>query len=288
MILVTGAAGKTGQAVMQELVQRGKTVRAFVYRPEQIGTLLNLGAKEAVAGDMRDEAAFKQVSQGVDAIYHICSNMNPNEVAIGQTAIEAARRAGVRHFVYHSVLHPQTEAMPHHWNKLRVEELLLASGLTFTILQPAAYMQNILGGWEAITREGLYRVPYPVETRLSMVDLTDVAAVAATVLTDPAHANATYQLAGPENPTQTQVAAMLSDCLNRPIQAQEISLEEWAKGARAAGLSPYRVDTLLKMFQYYAQYNFLGNSNILEWLLKRPPTNFRTFLERVQQEKPDG
>lgn len=288
MILVTGAAGKTGQAVVQELVRRGNAVRAFVYRPEQIGVLLNLGAKEAVAGDMRDEAAFKQVSQGVDAIYHICSNMNPNEVAIGQTAIEAARRAGVNHFVYHSVLHPQTEAMPHHWNKLRVEELLLESGLTFTILQPAAYMQNILGGWEAITREGIYRVPYPVQTRLSMVDLTDVAAVAATVLTDPAHANATYQLAGPENPTQTQVAAMLGESLNRPVQAQEISLEAWANGARAAGLSPYRVETLLKMFQYYAQYNFLGNSNILEWLLKRPPTNFTTFLERVQQEKPDG
>ncbi|MFN8458488.1 MAG: NmrA family NAD(P)-binding protein [Anaerolineae bacterium] len=68
----------------------------------------------------------------------------PDEVAIGRAAIAVAKAAGGPRSVYHSVLHPHTEKMPHHWHKLRVEELLFESGLEWTILQPAAYMQNVL------------------------------------------------------------------------------------------------------------------------------------------------
>jgi uncharacterized protein YbjT (DUF2867 family) len=117
--------------------------------------------------------------------------MNPAEVEIGEGVIVAACAAGVEHVVYHSVLHPQTEAMPHHWSKLRVEEKLFESGLAYTILQPAAYMQNVLAYWEAIMEHGVYPVPYAVEARLSMVDLEDVARSAALILTEPGHIGAT-------------------------------------------------------------------------------------------------
>ncbi len=63
---------------------------------------------------------------------------------IGKLVIDEARKAGVKHFVYHSVLHPQTEKMNHHWQKMHVEEMIFESGLPFTILQPAPYMQNLL------------------------------------------------------------------------------------------------------------------------------------------------
>ena len=86
--------------------------------------------------------------------------------------------------------------MPHHWAKLRVEEMLLASGLDVTILQPTAYMQNILAGWPGIVADGVFWVPYPVETRLSLVDLQDVGAAAARVSTEPGHEGATYELVG--------------------------------------------------------------------------------------------
>jgi uncharacterized protein YbjT (DUF2867 family) len=197
MILVTGAAGKTGRTVMRALVERGAAVRAFVFRPGQTATVKALGAQDVVVGDMRDGETFRRAAQAAKAVYHICPNMSPDEVTIGRVAIEAARKAGVGHFVYHSVLHPQTEAMPHHWRKLRVEEMLFEAGLAYTILQPAAYMQNILGGWTTIVERDVYEVPYPVETRLGMVDLEDVAAVAARVLTEEEHGGATYELAGP-------------------------------------------------------------------------------------------
>lgn len=284
MILVTGAAGKTGQAIIRALVKRDVAVRAFVYRSEKSQTVEEIGAQEVMVGDMANKAAYQRAAEGVGALYHICSNMNPDEVSIGRTAIEAAREVGVRHFVYHSVLHPQTEAMPHHWNKLRVEEMLFESGLNYTILQPAAYMQNILAGWQSIIEEGVYQVPYPVGTRLGMVDLVDVADVAATVLTEPGHSGAIYELAGSDNRTQSEVASILGEGLGRQVKAKQIPLEAWADGTRAAGLGEYQVETLLKMFRYYAQYHFWGNPNVLAWLLKRPPTDFRAFVERVKAD----
>jgi uncharacterized protein YbjT (DUF2867 family) len=163
--------------------------------------------------------------------------------------------------------------------------MLLESGLAWTILQPAAYMQNILAGWTAIVEQGVYRVPYSVGTRLGMVDLEDVATVAAIVLTEPGHFGAIYELVSLEVLTQTEVAAVLSECLGRPVQAEEIPLDEWAKNAQAAGLGAYQVESLLKMFRYYAEYHFWGNAQALGWLLGRPPTGFRAFVERVTEKQ---
>jgi uncharacterized protein YbjT (DUF2867 family) len=281
MILVTGAAGKTGQAIIRALVAQGAAVRALVRRLAQSPAVEALGA-EVVAGDMRDRAAMDRAMQSVQAVYHICPNVSPDEVAIGRTVVGAARQAGVERFVYHSVLHPQVEAMPHHWFKMRVEELLFASGLALTILQPAAYMQNVLAHWDRIVGEGIYPVPYPVETRLGLVDLEDVAEVAAIVLTGLGHAGATYELAGPEALTQTEIASILGQQLERAVHAQAVPHADWERGARAAGLGDYQVDTLLQMFRYYEQHGFWGNPRVLGWLLGRPPATFAEFVERVR------
>src|SRR4051812_6774701 len=187
MIVVTGAGGKTGQAVVAALAQCGVSIRALVRREEQAARLRAHGAQEIAVGDMRSEADLRRALAGAEAVYHIGPNVHPEEQAMGLNAVAAARAEGVGRFVYHSVLHPQTEAMPHHWRKLRVEEAILASGLGFTILQLAPYMQNMLAGWAGIVERGVYTVPYPVDTRLSLVDLVDVSEAAATVLTRPGH-----------------------------------------------------------------------------------------------------
>ncbi|MEJ2554807.1 MAG: NmrA family NAD(P)-binding protein [Anaerolineae bacterium] len=280
MILITGAAGKTGQAVLRALVAKGETVRALVHRSEQMPPLKALGAQEVLASDMRDQATMDRAAYGVRAVYHICPNVSPDEVAMGQAAIAAARSAGVEHFVYHSVLHPQTEAMPHHWQKLRVEEKLFESGLPYTILQPSAYMQNVLAHWQQILEQGIYPVPYAVDTWLSLVDLEDVAAAAAVVLTQAGHVGATYELAGAEALTQVEVAAILSQQLGRPVRAKVVSRATWKRGARASGLGDYQVQTLLRMFDYYERYGFWGNPRVLSWLLGRPPATFAAFVER--------
>ncbi len=280
MILVTGAGGKTGRAIITALASRHEAIRALVHRSEHIDDLKALGAAEVVVGDLQDESAVRAAMDGVISVYHICPNVNPNEVQIGYIAIQSALAAGVAHFVYHSVLHPQVEAMPHHWNKMRVEEMLVASGLPFTILQPTAYMQNILASWPSITERGVYAVPYPVETRLSLVDLDDVAKAAANVLTELGHTRAVYELVGTRGLTQTEVAAVLDAKLGQAVRAEEIPLADWEARARASGMGDYQCETLLKMFRYYAEFGMCGNTNVLGWLLGHTPTSFPAFVAR--------
>jgi uncharacterized protein YbjT (DUF2867 family) len=279
MILVTGAAGKTGRAVIRALLAQGQVVRALVYRPVD-----DLEVQETIVGDMCYPPVVAKAMQKVRSVYFIAPNMSPDELEMGRLAIAAARSAGVEQFVYHSVLHPQTEAMPHHWQKLRVEERLFESGLAFTILQPAAYMQNILAHWPQIANQGIYPIPYDPTTRLSLVDLQDVAAAAATVLNQPTHYGATYELAGVRPLAQTDVAQILSQGLKRQVQVEVISLETWKRKANAAGLGRYQIDSLISMFRYYDRFGFAGNPNVLGWLLGRPPATFIEFVRRVAAE----
>jgi nucleoside-diphosphate-sugar epimerase len=175
--------------------------------------------------------------------------------------------------------------MPHHWQKLRVEEKLFASGLPYTIIQPAAYMQNVLANWDLMVNEGVYTVPYALETRLSMVDLRDVAEAVAAVLVEAGHEGATYELCGAEDLSQYEIAQLMAKHLGREMNAEVMAIDKWERQARRAGLSDYAVDTLLKMFRYYERYGFWGNSRVLGWLIGRSPLTFAQFLQRTRRER---
>jgi NAD(P)H dehydrogenase (quinone) len=281
MILVTGAGGKTGKAVIKALVARGAQVRALVRSSAHEAALKAIGVSDVVAGTMDDTDALFRAAKGTDAIYHICPNVSPHEISFARTLATAATNSGVARLVYHSVLHPQIEAMPHHWNKLRVEEMLLGSKLDFTILQPTAYMQNSLAEWGRMVRHGVYRMPYPIETRLSLVDLDDVAEAAALVLTTAGHSAATYELVGTPPLSQVEIAETFSQALNKTVQAQAETVEAWDQRARSAGMDDHARETLTKMFRTYARDGLKGNSNVLGWLLGRPPTSFAAFAARI-------
>ena len=281
MILVTGAGGKTGNAVIKALVAFGAPVRAFVRSLAHEAALTAMGVREVVAGEMGDAHALSRAVRGTEAIYHICPNVSPHEVVFARGLITAATDSGVSRLVYHSVLHPQIEAMPHHWNKLRVEEMLFASGLGITVLQPTAYMQNSLAQWNRMVRDGIYRVPYPVETRLSLVDLDDVAEAAALVLTNGGHSGATYELVGTPPLSQIEIAGIFGHTLNKAIRAETEAVESWDQRARRAGMDDHQRETLIKMFGAYARDGLKGNPNVLGWLLGRPPTLLAAFAARI-------
>jgi NAD(P)H dehydrogenase (quinone) len=283
MILITGAGGKTGKTVIKALVARSADVRAFVRSPVHGAALKEMGVGEIVIGAMDDPRALSQAAQGADAVYHICPNVSPHEVAFGKAMIDAATRAGVQRLVYHSVLHPQIEAMPHRWNKMRVEEMLFSAKLGVTILQPTAYMQNSLAEWDRMRGEGVYRVPYPVETRLSLVDLDDVAEAAALVLTKDGHGGASYELVGTTPMNQIEIAETFGRVLQRGVRAEAETVAAWNERARNGGMDDHQRETLIKMFEAYARDGLKGSPNVLGWLLGRPPTTFASFAARTAQ-----
>lgn len=283
MILITGAGGKTGRALIRSLSMSQK-ICAFVHNDEQAVVAKALGVERAVVGDLRDESAIRSAMQGVSALYHICPNMNQFESEIGELWIRAARECKLSHFVYHSVLHPQTEKMNHHWQKLRVEEALLESGLKFTILQPAPYMQNLLSGWDSVVETGVLRVPYSVESKFSFVDLEDVAEAARIVLTEPGHHHATYELAGTAMMSHVEVISIFNEVLNERFRAEREDIRVWKSRAEEAGMGAYAVQGLSKMFEYYDKWGLAGNPNVLRWVLRREPTSLYSFVKRLSKE----
>lgn len=280
MILVTGAAGKTGVVVIKALAGTGETVRAMVHNKTYRDVVLEAGASEVVVGDLLLSDDLLEAIQGVRAVYHIPPNVHPGELEMGKLVISAARGARVSHFVYHSVLHPQIESMPHHWLKLRVEEYLIESGVPYTILQPAVYMQNITSSLPEIVEKGVYLVPYPVKTILSLVDLKDLAEAAAIVLTSQEHQAAIYELVGTQAQTQQDIAQVLGEVLGRRVQAQQMPLAYWERQAKNSGLDSYQINTLVKTFQNYERFGFAGNPCVLGSLLGRQPTSLKSCLER--------
>jgi NAD(P)H dehydrogenase (quinone) len=284
MILVTGSAGKTGKAVVKALVAKGARVRALIRRPEQAAALKALGAAEVSLCGFDDALALSLAAAGARAIYHICPNVSSDELNYARAVAAAAHAHNVKRFVFHSVLHPQIEAMPHHWAKMRTEEMLLTAGLDLTILQPTAYMQNLLGAWRGIVEDGVLRVPYPAETRLSFVHLDDVAEAAARVLTEEGHIGATYELAGTAPLSQIEIAAALGVALKEDISVEVEAVETWEARVSAAGMGKHERITLAAMFRYYARHGLVGNPNTLRWLLGREPKDLADFIACIESK----
>jgi len=285
MICVTGAGGKTGRTLVKEL-SKVEGVSAFVHREEQVSILEVLGADKVIVGDMRDKSALRSAMRGVRSLYHICPNMDPDEIGIGKLVIDEAQKAGIEHFVYHSVMHSQTEKMNHHWQKMRVEEMIFESGLPFTILQPAPYMQNLLASWNSIIEDGVLNAPYSVNSKFSFVDLEDIAEAANIVLTGPGHTSATYELAGTSPISHVEIAEMLSHGLKCDVRAEKEEIRSWRlRAEHNLGMSEYALENLSKMFEYYNQWGLTGNPNVLSWLLKYEPTSLEMFIERTMKEQ---
>lgn len=283
MILVTGAGGQTGQAVIKALVKRGIEVCALVHRESQMDQMTAIGAKKAVVGDMLNLCDLQAAMDGADSIYFICSTANPNEYAMGQMAIDAAEKVGIKHFIYHSVLHSILREMPHHKQKNEVENLLVNSRLAYTILQPAVLMQNLHMALEQVRQEGIWNQKFFTEkdTRLCMVDLNDVAEAAARIAQEREwHTGATYELCGPENFRKEDIRSILEMRYQREITVKYTPDEVILSGLRKSGASEYRQDTMLKMFHHYNEADFLGSDVVLTSLLGRKPHTLAEYLEQ--------
>jgi uncharacterized protein YbjT (DUF2867 family) len=255
--VVFGAAGKTGRAVCAALAARGVPagdVRRLV-RPGRAGP-------GEYGVDLTDPAGVAAAMDGAEVTYVLAPNLHPDEPGIVKAAVEAAVAGGASRLVYHSVLRPGIRAMPHHWHKLEAEELLWTDCPTATVLQPSAYAQNLAAAVEA----GRLVVPYAVDVPFALVDLAEVAEVAARVLTEPGHAGASYELAGP-----VTTIAELADRLG--LRAER------SVPPRPAG-SEYSVRALHAMFDWYDLHGLSGNPGVLEWLLGRPPRPAAAVLRR--------
>lgn len=284
MILVTCAGGKTGKAIVSALIAAGQPVRAMIRQSGSVAAIEALGATETVVGNLETAADVTDAMAGVDAVYYIAPNMNPREREIGDILIAAAQKHAQNHkmsrFVFHSTLHTQLEALPHHWERHFVEQALINSGLPFTILQCGSYMQNMLPAWKRVVETGIHRMAYDVDAPMSLVDLDDICQVAVKVLSEDGYLSGIFELAGPAI-TLSQKAEILSRVLSRPVRAEKELLPDFLAHGKELGFSDYTLKMMAQMFPYYDEHGLVGSPKVLGWLLGRDPTDFEAFARRT-------
>ncbi len=291
MILVTAAYGNQGQRLIPRLAAAGHRVRAMRGSGD-LAALIALGATEAIHGDASDPATLAQAMAGITTVYHVGPSLHPREREMGLAVIDAAERSGVGHLVFSSVLHAIEDELIQHRAKLAIERRLIVAKLNWTILQPTNYM---LPAWSTpVFRSEVFRLWWSLDRRQSLIVLDDYAEVAAKVITEGAvHHGATYELSSADCLTAHDIADRFARVTGRPVRAEEVPPDEFMIKYRkhpkiearlAAGLTvaaddfPDEFAVFRVIGACYSRHDFVGNPNVLRWLLGREPTSVEDYL----------
>lgn len=215
MLLITGASGHIGRKLVDELNGRGADFRALVRTPRE-----DLPAEQQI-GDLDGPLDL----HGVDKVFLLVPGTGLDHTV---NVVAAARAAGVRHLVYlssYAVLGDPVPAMGR-WHHER-EQLIRDSGIPATFLRPTGFMTNAVD-WLPTIRAGGYVLDPIGPGRSAPIDPADIAAVAATVLTEDGHEKQEYTLTGPEAFTLAEQVSILGDAIGRSLDVRPIETPEEA------------------------------------------------------------
>ena len=287
LVLITGANGMTGRAVLGALKQRGARVRAMVTREASAQALCEAGADETVLARFDDTSALAAALRGIDTVFHIPPRMKPEEVDNGLAVIAAARSAGVRRIALHSVINSQVQAIRFHTHKRLVEEAAITSGLPWIIFQPTNYMQNVAWQWARLVEQGELLFPYSAEVPISWLDLADYAEAVARAITEPGFDYGTYEMVSAAEPlSRHQLAAIWAQVLGCEVRAVTMPLEEYMALPHWAGRDPRELALLRTMFEEFDRHGAPGgNSKVQGLLLGRQPTSYEAFARRFASQR---
>jgi uncharacterized protein YbjT (DUF2867 family) len=251
LILVTGATGNTGSAVLQQLETRGAVIRAMVRSSRDAARLPNTSAT-VVVGNFDDPRSLEAAVAGVTRAYLVTPS-SPAAEAQQVRFAERAAAAGVRRLVKLSQF-AAAEASPVRFLRYHaaVERRIRELGIGFTFLRPNLYFQGLLAFQPMIAAEGRFVAPIG-DARVSAVDVRDIAAVAAVVLTEEGHDGKTYTITGPAAVTHTEMASALSNAIGRPVAFSDVPSDAFAGALKAAGVPPWQVDGLVEDYAHYAR-----------------------------------
>ncbi|MCZ6603660.1 MAG: NAD(P)H-binding protein, partial [Alphaproteobacteria bacterium] len=229
MIVIFGATGNIGSALVKELKAKGAAFRCAVRDPEAAHGKLGDGV-ELVQADLSDRASVDAAVAGADKVFLVCGH-SPALSDLEGNAIEAAKAAGVKLFVKCSGstagITPDAESVVGRAHYAG-EQALKASGMDYVILQPNLFFQTLLAQAPMIASDSKMALPLATDAPLSMIDTRDIGAVAAEILTGDGHAGQTYYLSGAASNLEA-FAAELTKQLGRDIAVMTPPLEAAGK-----------------------------------------------------------
>ncbi|NAZ76519.1 NAD(P)H-binding protein [Kineococcus sp. T13] len=250
-VLVTGATGDIGTALVAELTTGGVPFRVLCRRPAQVRAFTDRGV-EAALGSFEDEAGLGEAMRGCEQVF-LNTPPGPEQFRQNRDAIDAAVAAGVRHVVKVSTSDARPRsAIPWARDHALADEHLRRSGLAWTLLQPGAFTENLLVEAAAIRRGWLPQTSGHGAT--AWIDVADIAAVAARVLTDPAvqggpgEDGRTYLLTGDRPLSYPEVAAILTTVLGHRVRYVHVPAPAFYGVLRATGVPAWQARGLVHQF----------------------------------------
>jgi uncharacterized protein YbjT (DUF2867 family) len=268
VVLVTGATGRVGRLVVDELLRAGASVRALTRRPEHAA--LPAGV-DVVAGDLTVPASLDPALEGAVAVFLVWTAAPATAPAV-VAQLAAHQSLPPRRVVYLSSPHQTPHPFFQQPNPMRglhaeIERLLAAASLGVTVIRPGMFASNARHWWAPQIRGGdVVRWPYAA-AETAPVDERDIAAVAARALLDGQHAGGDYVLTGPESLSQAAQVHAIGDAIGRPLRFEELSPDEfrreteatWPGGVAEMLLAAWRAALGRPAFVTFAVQEILGS-----------------------------
>ncbi len=283
-ILVTGATGRVGRHVVDQLIARNADVRVLVRDPAKANFASNV---DVVQGDMLDIDALRRAFNGVRTLF-LLNAVAGDEFTQAIIALNVAREAGVERVVYLSVFDADRPVnVPHFAVKFGAERMLEAMGFSATILRPAYFIDNEVMIKDVIFNYAVY--PMPIGSKgVAMVDTRDIAEVAASELLRRDRAaeklpSETINLVGPETLTGLELAAIWSDVLDRPVVYGGDDPSGFEQNL-ASIMPKWMAYEMRLMAERYVSHGMVPNAGDVERLtqiLGRPLHSYREFASQL-------
>jgi uncharacterized protein YbjT (DUF2867 family) len=271
MVLVTGATGTVGGAVVRQLLAKGEMVRVFVRTPQQLGDVAN--RVSVVKGDLMLPRTIEPAMLDIDRVFLLTFSAEQDK-----NVTAAARAHGARHIVKLSTQEAGWVPVEGHghWHR-EGEEFIENSGLAWTFLRPTLFMSTTVEWWAASIKEG-NRVRYAGGPgRVAPIDPDDVAAVAVAALTSDAHFNHGYELTGFELLTFGEMVDVLGRVLRKPLEYVDITEEAQCEQYRKGGLPEPVAIGLADTHRLIRAGRFAYSTDSVERVLGRKPIPFETW-----------
>ncbi len=281
MIVIIGASGAVGIPLIKELTRRDTRLRILTSNSASATNLKSLGVIETIIGDFHSDEDVKNVMKGASSICYIPARFREDEFEIGKRVVDSACNEQVEHFCFCSAYHPQMEQLGHHWQKLKLEEHLINSDLMYTVVQPSMFMQNLRVEWPRIIKEGTYLRPYSPESQMNVIDTDDLGEAMANILLDHRFWGGTYELCGSETLSHNEMAGIISEELGGKVDAVHRDIEDWKAWAIKKEWTDYAIRNYVNMCRHYNDHGYkYGNDLILQTILGRPATKYRSFIKK--------
>jgi uncharacterized protein YbjT (DUF2867 family) len=250
-ILIVGATGTTGLAVINELQLSNIPIRAMVRNIKRAQRILN-DKIEIVEGDLTKQESLINACEGIDRAY-IATSISEDAVSLFNNFFITAKQVGVEHIVKLSGYGAQPESMSEilrqHYHS---DQLLINSGINYTIIQPNSFFQNILWQSRTIRSKNIFRLPL-ADSSQSIIDVRDIAIAVTAIFMSNEHKNKIYKLTGNESLSCYDLADILSSILNRKISYKPITLDKSENEMIMSGMNKWNAHALVDIQQ---EFNF--------------------------------